>query len=112
MLNRDDEPTGRFERKTDAARSGVHPSVSGPDARVAVAPAAIVRGMAVVEADGWVLGEVEQMDGADLIELRVDEDGIRHFIPLAWVTRVDRAVHVDRTSEQAMHEWTSDATTA
>lgn len=52
---------------------------------------------------------VDRIDG-DSIKLAKDEKGIHHFIPIAWVTKVDDKVHVDRTGDQAMKEWSTTAT--
>jgi hypothetical protein len=42
---------------------------------------------------------------SDSIKLSKDDNGKHHLIPLAWVTKVDTAVHVDRPGDQAMREW-------
>jgi hypothetical protein len=43
------------------------------------------------------------------IKLTKDKTGLHHFIPVAWVTRIDDAIHIDRPGDQAMREWTSEA---
>jgi hypothetical protein len=47
--------------------------------------------------------------GSDGIKLANDDSGQHHLIPLAWVTKVDNAVHVDRPGDQAMSEWVTTA---
>jgi hypothetical protein len=43
------------------------------------------------------------------IKLARDDSGKHHYIPVAWVTEVDSAVHIDRPGKQAMREWTEAA---
>lgn len=52
---------------------------------------------------------VDHVEGADSIKLAKDKQGVHHFIPLAWVTKVDDKVHVDRPGDQAMREWSTNA---
>ena len=54
---------------------------------------------------------VDHMEGATSIKLQKDDKGVHHFIPLAWVTKVDDKVHVDRTGDQAMTDWSTSAPT-
>lgn len=51
---------------------------------------------------------VDHMEGSDLIKLNKDEQGQHHYIPLSWVKSVDQHVHIDRTGDQAMREWTTE----
>lgn len=64
--------------------------------------------MPVVCSEGGKFGAVDHVDG-DYIKLTKNDsqDGQHHWIPTAWVTRVDQHVHVDRPGEQAMREWLS-----
>jgi hypothetical protein len=55
------------------------------------------------------LGTVDRVEGKDTIELAKDDDGIHHYIPLAWVSFVDDKVHIDRTVKRAMREWSTSA---
>ncbi len=55
---------------------------------------------------------VDHMEGTDSIKLAKDDKGVHHFIPLAWVTKVDDKVHVDRTGDEAMRQWSTDASHA
>ena len=52
-------------------------------------------------------GIVDRLEGTAWIKLNRDTRGQHHYIPLSWVTKVDDAVHVDRSGEQAMREWTT-----
>jgi hypothetical protein len=38
-----------------------------------------------------------------------DSEGQHHYIPLSWVTKVDSKVHLGRTSDMAMKEWSTSA---
>jgi hypothetical protein len=48
---------------------------------------------------------VDHMEGRDLIKLMKDAKGVHHYIPIAWVTKVDDKVHLDRSLDQVMREW-------
>ncbi|HSO32915.1 MAG TPA: DUF2171 domain-containing protein [Labilithrix sp.] len=50
---------------------------------------------------------VDHMEGTNDIKLEKDDKGVHHFIPLAWVTKVDDKVHVNRPGDQAMREWST-----
>lgn len=56
------------------------------------------------------LGIVDHMEGTDTIKLAKDANGVHHFIPLKWVIKVDDKIHLDRTGEQAMRDWTDQPT--
>ncbi len=60
--------------------------------------------MPVVCSNGKQFGTVDGVD-SDSIKLTKDDQGQHHWIPMAWVTRVDDQVHVDRPGDQAMREW-------
>ncbi len=62
----------------------------------------------VVCSNDGQFGVVDHMEGADTIKLNKDSGGVHHFIPLAWVTKVDDKVHVDRPGEQAMRDWSTE----
>ena len=61
--------------------------------------------MAVVGSDSNEIGQVDHLDKGDTIKLTKDNSGQHHWIPLAWVTRVDQQVHLDRPGTQATQEW-------
>ena len=64
--------------------------------------------MPVVCSEGGQFATVDHMDGNDSIKLTKDNSGQHHWIPVAWVTRVDEHVHVDRPGSQAMREWSTE----
>src|SRR4051794_12702403 len=75
-----------------------------------VATSQIREHMPVVCSNDEQFGTVDKVEG-DYIKLTAkgSADGKHHWIPLAWVTRVDNTVHVDRPGDQAMREWLSTA---
>lgn len=62
----------------------------------------------VVCSENGQFAVVDHIEGTDTIKLKKDDKGKHHFIPMTWVTSVDDKVHIDRTGDQAMREW-SDA---
>ena len=67
-----------------------------------IAPDARVKG-----SNGTVVGFVDHIEGIDSLQLKKDEQGVHHSIPLTGVSRVDADVHLDRHGEQAMREWST-----
>ena len=63
--------------------------------------------MAVVCSENGQFATVDHLEGTDQIKLAKEQSGQHHYIPLAWVTAVDDKVHIDRTGDQAMKEWSS-----
>ena len=63
--------------------------------------------MVVVSSEDGEIATVDQVDGRGAIKLAKDRDGQHHYIPLEWVTSVDDRVHIDRTRDEAMREWTT-----
>lgn len=64
----------------------------------------------VVCSDNKQFAVVDHAEGTDFIKLNKDGAGQHHFIPLSWVKTVDDKVHIDRSGEQAMKEWTTTPT--
>ena len=52
---------------------------------------------------------IDHLDGGDSIKLTRDDQGNHHWIPVAWVTRVDASVHLDRPYDQVEQEWSTSA---
>ena len=64
--------------------------------------------MEVRSSDGLHVGTVDQMEGADQIKLSRNDPaahGRHHFVPLAWVDRVDEHVHLSATSADLKGHW-------
>jgi hypothetical protein len=82
-----------------------------PDAWVAImldsinAKSLIKPNMPVVCSDDGLLAVVDHLEGSEVIKLAKDSNGQHHYIPLTWVDSVDDKVHIDRTGDQAMKEW-------
>jgi hypothetical protein len=72
-----------------------------------IASGEITEHMEVLGSDGAHVGTVDHMHGNDYIKLTKSDapDGEHHFIPLAWVDRVDSQVHLTVTAEDAMDAW-------
>jgi molybdenum cofactor cytidylyltransferase len=66
---------------------------------------AIREHMPVVGSDSKDVGTVDGLAEPEMIKLTKDDQGNHHWIPLAWVTRVDESVHLDRPGRQAIKEW-------
>ena len=54
---------------------------------------------------GELVAKVERIEAG---ELRCsDKDGVCHYIPLSWVQHVDDRVHLDRSCEEVVTQWTT-----
>lgn len=71
-----------------------------------IASSQIREGLPVVGSENGQFAVVDHLEGSDLIKLNKDSKGLHHYIPIDWVTKVDNKVHIDRTRDQAMKEWT------
>ncbi len=67
--------------------------------------------MDVVASDGQTVGKVDHLEGQDKIKLTKNNapDGKHHFVPLAWVSRVDEHVHLSKAANEVAREWSSAA---
>ena len=73
------------------------------------ATAAIEENMQVFASCGKQIGIVDHMDG-DSIKLKKNfpnSEGEHHWIPLGWVAKVDKHVHLLKDSEETTREWKS-----
>ena len=61
--------------------------------------------MAVLASDGEHVATVDRVEHRNAVRLAPDASGRHHWIPLDWVVRVDRHVHLDRTAEQVRRHW-------
>ncbi len=71
-------------------------------------PSKIKEHMEVVGSDGEHVGTVEHCEGADIIKLSKSDpsaNGRHHYIPMAWVNRVDQRVHLDQPGTEARRRW-------
>jgi hypothetical protein len=66
---------------------------------------AVKPNMTVVCMKNIELGKVESMEGTETVKLAKGTDGHTHFFPLSWVKSVDKQIHLDRSHEQAVKEW-------
>ncbi len=67
----------------------------------------IKEAMPVVCSENGQFAVVDHMEGDTTIKLARDDEGQHHYIPVSWVTAVDDKVHIDRTGDQAMQEWST-----
>ena len=65
--------------------------------------------MPVVCSENGQFAVVDHMEGGDTIKLARDAKGQHHFIPLGWVKSVDDKVHIDRSGDAAMRDWSTKA---
>jgi hypothetical protein len=66
--------------------------------------------MDVIASCGKKVGVVDAVEGPCIKLTRKDSsDGIHHFIPLAWVGRVDNHVHLSKNSAETEQSWSQDA---
>jgi hypothetical protein len=65
--------------------------------------------MPVVCSENGQFAVVDHLEGKSAIKLNKDAKGQHHYIPMSWVASVDAKVHVDRTGDQAMREWSTSA---
>jgi hypothetical protein len=71
--------------------------------------AAIREHMDVIGSCGNKLGKVDHVEGGSIKLTRNDSpDGLHHFIPTSWVTRVDDKVHLSKNCGEAKREWKSE----
>lgn len=61
--------------------------------------------MPVMAANGESIGTVDGLEGGNTIKLTKDAQGQHHWIPLAWVARVDKQVRLNRPAQQVRREW-------
>ena len=67
--------------------------------------------MEVRSSDGLHVGTVDHMEGVDQIKLSRNDPaahGRHHFVPLAWVDRVDEHVHLSATAADLKGHWEQD----
>lgn len=66
--------------------------------------------MPVVCSEGGQFAVVDHMASDNrTIKLGKDSSGEHHYIPVSWVTKIDNSVHIDRPGQQAMREWSGEA---
>ena len=64
--------------------------------------------MEVVGSDGEHVGTVDRCEGTDIIKLTKNDpaaEGKHHYIPMAWVDRVDQRVHLAHPGGEARLRW-------
>lgn len=98
----------------DAAKKAVDvvkekTGINGPDEGANVGVAGIKDHMDVFASCGKKVGVVDHVQGNTIKLTKKDSpDGQHHFIPVAWVERVDRHVHLTQNSKVTEENWKSD----
>ncbi|MFO1066507.1 MAG: DUF2171 domain-containing protein [Pirellulales bacterium] len=83
---------------------------SSPAEGVDVGISGITEHMPVVASCGKTIGKVDAVEGNAIKLTRKDSpDNQHHFIPLSWVSRVDKHVHLNKNSVEAELNWKSSA---
>ena len=78
----------------------------GTDAGIA----GIKEHMDVIASCGKKVGVVDHVEGGAIKLTKKDSaDGQHHFIPVGWVERVDRHVHLKKNSMETEQNWKADA---
>ncbi len=86
--------------------TGLGGPAEGTDAGVA----GIKEHMKVIASCGKTVGVVDGVEGNAIKLTRKDSpDGQHHFIPVAWIERVDSHVHLTKNSQEAEQGWSSEA---
>ena len=87
-------------------KTGVGGPAEGTDAGVG----GIKEHMNVIASCGKQVGVVDHVEGSAIKLTKNDSlDARHHFIPVGWVERVDRHVHLKKNSKETEQNWKSDA---
>jgi hypothetical protein len=96
-------------RGTSQADEGAH-YAAGSGRRTTGRAENIRERMDVIASCGKKIGVVDRVEeGAIKLTKNDSPDGEHHFIPLNWVERVDKQVHLSKDSEETEHGWKPDA---
>lgn len=72
--------------------------------------AGIKEHMDVIASCGKKVGVVDHLEGGAIKLTKKDSpDGLHHFVPVGWIERVDRHVHLKKNSMETEQFWKSDA---
>ena len=67
--------------------------------------------MDVVASCGTRVGTVDKVEGSSIKLAKNDPKagGLHHWVPMDWVSAVDKTVHLNKNSEEAMRDWKSES---
>lgn len=66
--------------------------------------------MAVISSCGCTMGKVDHLEGGAIKLTKGDSpDGQHHFVPTAWVDKVDEHVHLNKNADETKRGWKGDA---
>ena len=71
-------------------------------------PEQIQKHMDVVSLNNEPLGSVDHVSGRDL-KLARDVVGQHHFVPLAWIDRIDEKIHLTRSTKEVQRLWAGES---
>ena len=87
------------------------PATQRPGGTTHVTPATLRENMLVLGEDGDTVGTVDCPAPEGTVRLKPDALGERHWLPLAWIVRVDDRAHLDRPGLLARQAWLTSAPT-
>jgi len=98
----------RLSEAKDKVANRVQETVGSGSCGTAKTAGDIKSHMDVIGSCGNKLGVVDGVEG-DRIKLTKKDspDGAHHYVPKAWVTRVDEHVHLNKDCAEAKKEWQS-----
>ena len=69
----------------------------------------IAEHMEVRDSSGTKVGSVDHYEGGDKIKLAKHDapDGVHHYIPTSWISRVDNHVHLSKTADDVRSGWSA-----
>jgi hypothetical protein len=99
------------ERFGAASISTQHLDDDDDEENATMTTTAIKEHMDVIASDGQKVGQVDHMEGSDKVKLAKHDapDGKHHLIPLNWVSRVDKHVHLNKAAKDVHAQWSETA---
>ena len=66
----------------------------------------ILPDMPIVCSQGGMLGEVDHMEGEDMIKIKKDSTGMHHYIPMSMVSSIeDGQLMLSEPGDQVKQQW-------
>lgn len=96
------------EKPPTSGRRGPPSRTKGEGEKSMITANDIKEHMEVVGSDGEHVGTVDHCEGTDIIKLTKSDaaaGGEHHYIPMAWVTKIDQQVHLAHPGNEARSHW-------